>query len=436
MINNLRLEIENDFGWLWSESQDLDYALDGNMALPNQGPNASYAKNNGPAFAAFQGAEPGALNFAPLTNDPNEFGNNTLGTFTFSATAYTPASPITVNSEITNLDGVALTGTDAAGYFAVNFSDGRIGYVPYTTGAGGVVATLGGVPVSTGVTSGLATGAPLGLIAGQTWTTQAVGWTNVLDSSIDAEEVTIPLTFTVSVAATGGAAGTSALTSLGGVSLATNQVAVQGAAYGQISGRNPNFNKGFLDRVNILQNGSVYNFIAPGNTSTVSNVLYANGGHQFFYEAILPCKLMHDLMMQLNFPIINVGFNFTLFMNQGNGVNPQITFPVLQTSFNTGLITGGTDNTPNPSIFYGAQSGGGKGTRLYYRSVKFSPADNARSVTHHELLHALALHQHRCALHNKPHVLADERAFAILEFVAATQHALLRHLHVAIALLW
>src|ERR1700722_12928125 len=340
MINNVRLEIENDFGWLWSEAQDLDYGLDGNSALPNQGPNVSYAKLNGPSFAAFQGAEPGAINAAPITNDPNEFGNNTLGTFTFSATAFTAATPITVNSAITNFDGVALTGTDANGYFAVTFSDGRIAYFPYTTGAGGVVATIGGVPVSTGVTTGLAPWAPLGLIAGATWVTQAVGWTNVLDQTLPSEEATIPLTFTVSVASTGGAAGTSALTAIGGVSLATNAVNAVGTSYGQIAGRNPNFNKGFLDRVTILQNASVYNFLAPNTPSTVSNVSYPNGGHQFFYEAILPCKLIHDFLMQLNFPMINVGFNFTLFMNQGNGVNPQITFPPLQTSFNTGLITG------------------------------------------------------------------------------------------------
>jgi hypothetical protein len=310
MINNLRLEIENDFGWIWSEAEDIDFGLDRNSELPNQGPNVSYVKNNGPSFAAFQGAEPGQINAAPITNDPSEFGNNTLGTFTFSATAFTAASPITVNSSITALNGVTFTAAHAApgDYLPVTFSDGRIAYFPFTVSGSTAfqVLTLGGVTVATTATAGgLATGAPLGLASGSVWTTQAVGYTNVLDQTLPSEEVTIPLTFTVSVASVAGTEGTSALTAIGGVSLSTNAVAATGLAYGQMAGRNPNFNQGFLDRVKVFQNASAYTFMASSNpgvatvTSNLSGLTSLYGIHQYFYEVILPLKLIHDLFMSV-----------------------------------------------------------------------------------------------------------------------------------------
>ena len=86
--------------------------------------------------------------------------------------------------------------------------------------------------------------------------------------------------------------------------------------------------------------------------------------------------------MQMNFPIINVGFNITVYMNQSSGSQGSAIYPPFQTSANqinngTAVITSGLDNTPNPALYYGQQYSGGSGTRLYYRSVKFSPADNA-----------------------------------------------------------
>jgi hypothetical protein len=114
----------------------------------------------------------------------------------------------------------------------------------------------------------------------------------------------------------------------------------------------------------------------------------------------------------LNIPIINVAWNITCYMNQSNGAAGTGIFPPLQTSANVAEITGGLDATPTPAIFYGMQQGGGRGTRLYYRSVKFSPADNARSVFTHSHMHnqylaipvlskqqLLALHQYSCNIH-------------------------------------
>lgn len=84
--------------------------------------------------------------------------------------------------------------------------------------------------------------------------------------------------------------------------------------------------------------------------------------------------------MQLNFPIINVGFNLQLYFAQPNGVPGSVapSFPVFQTDANSTILTGGSNVTPNPQIFYG--KGQGSTCRLYYRSVKFSPADNARTA--------------------------------------------------------
>lgn len=381
MINNLRLEIENDIGWIWSEGTDLDFALDSNFQLPAQ-TITSYDDFHGPSFQAFQGVEPGAANAFPIVNDPSEFGNNTLGTFTFGYGTIT--TPGTTNPVITSLNGIAAT-TTSAGEIAITFSDGRVAYFPYTavvTAPGGVT-TLGGVTISgTGVGTAVSANILPAVATGSQFTLQAVGYTNVLNQPMVSEEVTIPITFQA-VSAT-----SASVVAIGGhVLIAAGETTATGFAYGQIAGRNPNFNKGFLDRVTILQNSSSYTPIAVGAVSTLSGQTATFGGHQYRYVAILPLKCLHDFWMQLNIPIINVGFNITLYLNQSHGAPAamNVVFPPLQTSQNVDpvagpLIAGGTDTTPNPSIFYGVTSGagGGSGTRLYYRSVKFMPADNAR----------------------------------------------------------
>ena len=66
-----------------------------------------------------------------------------------------------------------------------------------------------------------------------------------------------------------------------------------------------------------------------------------------------------------------------------------VQYPPIQTSNNTGQISsttnftgllcnGAVDSTPRPNIYYGRSSntGGVVGCRLYYRTVRFNPADN------------------------------------------------------------
>lgn len=283
MINNLRLEIENDIGWIWSEGTDLDFALDSNFQLPAQNITA-FDDFHGPSFKAFQGVEPGAQNAFPLVNDPSEFGNTTLGTFTFTNTA----SSTTTFLAVTGLNG----GTDlTAGLFAVTFQDGRIAYFPYTGAAGAAITTIGTNAV---VLNSIAVVPPVGLPVGGTWIEQAAGWTNVLNQPLASEVVTIPVQYTVITATVGATAGTAFTSALGGVNTTVNNAAVTANAYGQMAGRNPNFNKGFLDRVTILQNASSYKPIAVNAVSTLSGATATFGGHQYFYVAILPLKTLHD----------------------------------------------------------------------------------------------------------------------------------------------
>ena len=369
MINNLRLEIENDYGWLWSESQDLDYSLDRLNPLPAQNTTSYGSVLAGPAYAWFQGVENGAQNGAPITNDPSEFGNATLGAFTATYAAFTPG---TTNPGITAFNGTAITASTSAGQFLVTFPDGRIAYVPYVSGTT-YVSSIGGVTVGNGTSNAVLTVAIPGLVAGSTYTQQAVGFTNVLNQPIQAEEVTVPITFTA-VSAT-----TVVVTSIGGVALTAAGTTSTLQAYGQNSGRNPGFNQGFLERVTVFQNDAIYTNV-PAGTNTPGGQVNTNGADVWQYVARIPLKLLHDFWMQLNFPVINVGFNLQLYFNQGNGVAASTAplFPVFQTDANASLISGGTNATPNPAIFYG--QGQGTTCRLYYRSVKFSPADNARAA--------------------------------------------------------
>jgi hypothetical protein len=131
--------------------------------------------------------------------------------------------------------------------------------------------------------------------------------------------------------------------------------------------------------VTVFQNDATYTSVAAGGT-TPNGQTATNGADVWNYIARIPLKLLHDYWMQLNFPIINVGFNIQLYFNQPNGVSGSVApnFPVFQTDANSTLITGGTTITGNPQIFYG--KGSGTTCRLYYRTVKFSPADNARAA--------------------------------------------------------
>lgn len=86
------------------------------------------------------------------------------------------------------------------------------------------------------------------------------------------------------------------------------------------------------------------------------------------------------VFQQLDFPIINVGFNFQFTLAQANGSFPSVQYPPFQTGNNSYLIAGGANQIGYPNIYYGQETGGQMGTRLYYRVVKFSPADNTRAA--------------------------------------------------------
>ena len=146
---------------------------------------------------------------------------------------------------------------------------------------------------------------------------------------------------------------------------------------GQIGARNPNFNRGFLQRVTAFQNASVYKYYPPG-VMVPSGNSNPNGTHIWWYIWKLPLNLIHDMYMQMNFPQINIGFNKTFYLSQGQGNAPMIVYPPLQIGQNSTIITGGADTTTQPSIYYGVTASGGTGCRLYYRTVKFSPTDTAK----------------------------------------------------------
>lgn len=406
-INNIRLEVENDEGWMRSDGPMLDYAYDRWDLYPAKTTAPStfgYSAGNqtAPSYRAAQGIEPGALfastgapgtgiqtGFPPLTNDPNEKGNNTFGTFTVAFTGgagTTGANPI-----ITSFNNVTVTIADnTLPVFAVTFSDGRVAYFPYTM-TGTAVTSVGGINI--GGSAANIVGGPIGPAAGQTYVLQAVGYTEVLGTQLESEMVTIPLVFNVITAATGTVAGASTLASIGGVSLVTTSTGSVAMAYGQVAGINPNCNVGFLDRVTLFQNSAEYLYYAPG--TQVQTLTNTYGCHSYWYRAIIPLKLLHDFFRQLDFPVINVGFNFQFSLAQSNGPVGSYIYPPFQTSNNTYLITGaanvpaattlaptvgGGDDTPYPIIFYGQEAGSATSTRLYYRVVKFSPSDNTRSV--------------------------------------------------------
>lgn len=361
MINNLRLEIENDIGWVWTEGSELDYAYDQVNMVPSQnqnynlGPAGSTTVQQAVSYLAVQGQEPGQLFSTPITNDYNEFGNNVPAIFTFTGAS--------TGAGITVISGFTAPGATLSGQVAVRFQDGRIGYFPYTTNAtAGSFASFGGIPIEPGALITMPAG---------TYTFQALGTSNVIDNPLQSEVVTVPINITTSGTAV------TTLNTFGGVTLTTTSTAyINGLANGQIGARNPNFNKGFLDRVTIFQNTSAYVYTASGTTPGL-NPSNPFGTHTYYYTAIIPLKLMHDFWMQLNIPIINVGFNITAYLNQSNGSTAQAIFPPFQTSNNVGQITGGTDATTRPQIYYGRSLNNGSGTRLYYRTVKFSPSDNA-----------------------------------------------------------
>jgi hypothetical protein len=358
-INNIRLKIENNLDWVHTEGSELDFGYDQYEMVPNSniytataGPLAGAI--TGPSFWAPLGVEPGNLQSSPLTNDPSEFGNSNVG-----AVGVTAAGGIW-----TAIGGYTFTNTTATVQVPVNFNDGRTGFISVgtTSGAAATLTSFGGVVLSQ--YTGLATGV---------YTTQAIGYATLPSQTLTAETFNIPVTFTV---VTAGAAPTS-FTSIGGQLQSANPTNVSAYANGQSGSRNPNYNKGFKDRVTIFQNTSAYKYYAPNAVIPSGNV-NTNGYHVYWYIMKVPLKMLHDFFMQLNLPIINIGFNLQFYFAQGNGLNANINYPPFQIGNNKTILSGGQNQSQVPSVYYGQTYSGGTGCRLYYRSVKFSPADTAR----------------------------------------------------------
>ncbi len=168
---------------------------------------------------------------------------------------------------------------------------------------------------------------------------------------------------------------------------ATNGTSTTVSNITPIAVRNPGYNKGADERCQIFLNASSY----------VQGVQNTNPGS---YNLILkiPLRMLHDFWEQVDFPIINMGFNIQLLLRQYNNTSlasssavPQQplyvnnTPPLMVCSLYGGngtstqaLWTGG-----QPAVRYGDTSVGaasnknyGTGCRLYYEVVKLNPTEN------------------------------------------------------------
>lgn len=402
-INNIRLEVEHDEGWMRSDGALLDYAYDRPNFIPSQNITADTFGYTGqsyqttPSVKAFQGlgvgalptptAGPPPLGGAPLTNDPNMYGNNHLAPMVAGMNVTVAAALTTTGVQPTlTFPAGSWIGNSASapteGYFVFEFDDGRFAYVPWAAATGATasaglltlvlgtstVVVIGGIDFTNTIIQAQA-------VSGASITLQAVGSTSVLNQPNVGELVQVPMVFTGAATA-----GHFVLTSLGGAALTTIVNGLSPQAYGQLSGLNPNANLGFKDRVTIFQNSGEYRFTAAGTNTPVGGVTNPNGCHTYYYRAIVPLRLLHDFFQQLDFPIINVGFNFQFTLAQSNGSAGFYQYPPFQTGNNSYLLSGGVDQIGYPNVYYGSEVGGQMGTRLYYRVVKFSPADNTRAA--------------------------------------------------------
>lgn len=422
-INMIRLEVENNIGWLWSEGSQLGMGYDTVNPLPSwtttQYPNINNAmgSQSGTAYEAMQGIMYKNCNGSPITNDLNEFGPVKKGVFTISTLAWTiatdsfvpivggPAFPAEAFTGfgITSINGTAVTQATVSGATANNFygagsipvyfPDGETALVPYTTWAHAAntqtyVTSINGTPLFSLATGGAvdtAASFPLNNYVGDPSSRVSIGQIPFQTTVLGSPTMQVLTTLT-----------TLNINGAGAVAI-TNGAVFVGA---QTGARNPCHNKGFLDRVTVFQAAANYQFLAAP-TATTGGQTNTLGYHIFGYTAIIPLRLIHDFFYQLDVTIINLGFNMQFFLAQPNG--PQgaaaTQYPPFMTSNNAQLINsnqtfaavtgppplgpGGPDNfqfydtTPNPVIYYGASIGtAGSGCRLYYRSVKFSPADN------------------------------------------------------------
>ena len=159
------------------------------------------------------------------------------------------------------------------------------------------------------------------------------------------------------------------------------------SAFPPIAVPNPGFNKGVWDRCQIFQNSTVYRAGTGGSRVGTYDLI-----------AKIPLRLLHDFFEQIDFPIINMGFNFQFILRQNNSSNtPGSSVSQSVTCYQNcpplmGAALWGSADRPYatftaglPSITYGSSlpsvnSGSyqmyGTGCRLYYRSIKLNPSEN------------------------------------------------------------
>ena len=361
-INNLRLCVEHNFDWMDCEGALLQFSYDRYQIQPNRfsqvlgfnngaypwNPNSSEYITYG--YQAPQGTLMDALNFSPITNDPNTFGQYNLassstvtitaGVITAVARNYPHANPVT---DTTNLLAGTVSGDTYGAYIPLYTPNGQTAYLhmTYTSTGSGVSAILeiGGVNLQTGVTTGI-----LSSSAGTSFPSYGSGLSSLLTTSatqllyleafatVSAFPTAIPNLGSISgvPAATpvplsnfGGTCivpiivyvvgGTSVtLVQVGGLNLYTGYsntsvgTAVSSGT-GNILGNllvgseSMQANIGFKQRVTHFQSQSVYQY-------TTSTPLQNNtAAHMYSFNAQVPLKMIHDLFMQLDIPIINVG---------------------------------------------------------------------------------------------------------------------------------
>lgn len=411
-----------------SEGSLLGFSYDRWQIAPNRyatplGGNYPWNPNNSiyvqPAYQAPQGTLSDANNFSPITNDANTQGQYllatsaplgiTAGIITSIPQNFPFANPVVDTTNIL-LPTTATTIVQSA-YIPLYAPNGRVAYLHMSYYGNGTAVTniveIGGIPLVSGVTNNTA---GINLFPGYgAGLTQLVPSSGAVTSTLLYLEATATIAnyptgiqnlgtlvpgvsmSNVPLSAYGGTcmvpiivyvsnnSATATLVQVGGLNLYTTYgptTAPSGAVTSTtgfiqgsllIGAESPQANIGFKERVTHFQSQSVYQYLTIGGVNS----------HRYSYHAQVPLKLLHDLFMQLDIPIINVGFNFQLFLAQAQGAFASAQYPPFMTSNNVNLQIGGLDDTPNPVITYGFFQGTGEPCRLYYRVVKFQPQDNS-----------------------------------------------------------
>lgn len=249
--------------------------------------------------------------------------------------------------------------------------------VPASTAPAGLAlpGSAQGQPRLYGLTNGtiaITTGGAL-TVTGGTWNSSFVGGTVTTAGG---------LTFTITTVPT---AVTATVLPLPGTAVATTTYSVNYGMSG-MAVPNPGYNQGLANRIQFFQQASTY--MQGLNTGTA-----VSGCYNLVVK--IPLRMLHDFFEQLDFPIINVGFNLQLVLRQQNN-SSGLQAPAAPTCYDgISPLQSGAVFGPNlaanalanpyalwtsacPAIQYGAGNGNDYGStaRLYYRSIKLNPAEN------------------------------------------------------------